>query len=130
MKSCSLVLILLLFAHLLYAQKATAPKIQPVPCNGNADDLPGRYTDHTNPKYPPSLTSPTPERAAMVKTLIAIEKAEEASRKNFTLTGCEARVSFSTTTKAMGSYPEKSYEYQLGIYQNVCHVTEHIVKTV
>ncbi|MBS1610362.1 MAG: hypothetical protein JSS70_16730 [Bacteroidetes bacterium] len=35
------------------------------------------------------------EISAMTQTLIAIEKLEEASRKDFNLTGCVARVSFS-----------------------------------
>jgi len=34
-----IVLILTFFVNLLYAQKTTAPKEQPVPCNGNADEL-------------------------------------------------------------------------------------------
>ena len=102
-----------------------------VPCNGTADNIPGVYTNHTNPKYgPPSLKGTATEKAEMMKTLIAIEKLEEASRKNFQLTGCVARVSFSSLTSANSNYHHTGYSYQLGVYQNVCSVTEHVVKTV
>lgn len=104
---------------------------QAVPCNGNADALPGQYTDHLHTKYPTALKGTAPEKAAMMKQLIAIEKTEEASRSNFQLTGCVARVSFSAADKNIaGNTINSSYGYQLGVYQNVCHVTEHIVKTV
>lgn len=104
---------------------------QPVPCNGNADALPGKYTDHTQTKYLSSLNGTAPDKAAMTKQLVAIEKVEEMSRKNFQLTGCVARVSFSGGDKNIANNTvHTSYGYQLGVYQNVCHVTEQIVKTV
>jgi len=66
------------------------------PCNGTADAVAGIYTDHANPKYGShSIKGSVTEKAAMTKNLIAIEKLEEASRKDFTLSGCAARVSFS-----------------------------------
>ncbi len=124
-------LLLLFFYAYSAAQKKIITKEPLIPCNGNADALPGKYTDHTNPKYPSSLKGSTSDKAAMNKQLIAIEKIEEASRTNFQLTGCVARVSFNGGVKnAFGDYGFHTYGYQLGIYQNVCHVTEKVVKTV
>ncbi len=108
--------------------KLTAPQ---VPCNGSADDIAGIYTDHTNPKYPSSLKGTAAEKAAMTKLLIAIEKLEETSRKDFKLTGCAARVSFSrTSNNRYGKIVSAGYGYQLGVYDYVCHVTEHVPKIV
>lgn len=109
--------------------KITAPQ---VPCNETSDAVAGIYTNHTNPKYGPiSLKGTAAEKAAMMKRLIAIEKLEEASRKDFKLTGCAARVSFA---RWGNSNYEKNvyarYGYQLGVYQYVCHVTEHVTKIV
>ena len=105
-----------------------------VPCtdDADADRLPGHYYDHTQPKYPISLGSyPAADKAAMTKQLIALEKLEEASRKDFQLAGCVARSHFSTLSKGFfGNYFHASYGYQLSLYQNVCHVREHVVKTV
>lgn len=118
-----------LIAVTAFSQKLS--KEQSVPCNGDADNLPGKYTDHNNPKYPSSLKGTAADKAAMIKQLIAIEKLEESSRNNFQLTGCVARVSFSGGDKNIaGNFIHTGYGYQLGVYQNVCHVTEHIVKTV
>ncbi len=109
-------------------KKITAPQ---TPCNGTADDVPGIYTDHTQTKYGFSLKGTAAEKTVMMKNLIAVEKLEEASRKNFNLTGCVARVSFS---RADNSTYDKNiyarYGYQLGVYQFVCHVTEHLPKIV
>ncbi|MBO9674275.1 MAG: hypothetical protein J7577_12575 [Sphingobacteriaceae bacterium] len=117
-------------ATIALAQKAPV-KDPVVPCNGDADHLPGKYTDHTNPKYPSSLKGTAPDKAVMTRQLIALEKLEEASRNNFQLNGCVARVSFSGGDKTMfGNIGLTRYGYQLAAYQNVCHVTEHIVKTV
>lgn len=109
--------------------KITAPQ---VPCNVTADAVAGIYTDHTNPKYGPiSLKGTTAEKTVMMKTLIAFEKLEEASRKNFTLTGCAARVSFARWGNSeYGKNSYANYGYQLGVYQYVCHVTEHVPKIV
>jgi len=126
-----LIIVLTLFSLSgLYAQVKSAPKDPPVPCSGSVDALPGKYTDHTNPKYPSSLKGTAQDKAAMTKQLIAIEKMEEASRTNFQLTGCVARVSFSGGNKNIVGGYAYTYGYQLGLYQNVCHVTEKVVKTV
>lgn len=101
-----------------------------MPCNGNADNMPGKYTDHTHPKYPFSLKGTAQEKAYMTSQLIAIEKTEEASRKNFQLTGCVARVSFSSLLSNNSNFNHTGYGYQLGVYRTVCHATQHIVKTV
>jgi len=116
----------------MYGQKPNTPKEPPVPCDGSADGLPGRYTDHTNPKYPTSLkASSAAEKTAMLNQLIALEKLEEKSRSQFKLTGCVARVSFSTLTGgSFAGCTPRAYSYQLGVYANVCHIAEHIVKTV
>jgi len=102
------------------------------PCNGTADDVTGIYTDHTNPKYGPiNLKGSVAEKATMMKILLAIEKQEEASRKNFKLTGCAARVSFARWDNSnYGKNIYAKYGYQLGIYEFVCHVREHVTKIV
>lgn len=130
MKNYLLIFLALLCSNAAFTQKSTA-KEPSMPCNGDADGLPGKYTDHTNPKYPSSLKGNAQDKPAMIKQLIAVEKTEEASRSNFQLTGCVARVSFSGGVKRnFGRYAHFVYGYQLGVYQNVCHVSEHIVKTV
>ena len=114
-----------------FAQKAPTRKEAVVPCSGTADNLPGKYTDHTDTKYPLNMKGTVQEKTAMLNQLIAIEKLEEASRKNFNLMGCVARVSFSGGDKnTFGNYTLTRSDYQLGVYQNVCNVKEHIVKTV
>lgn len=107
--------------------KIVAPQ---VPCNETADAIDGIYTDHTNPKYGPvNLKGTARERDAMMKRLIAIEQLEEASRKDFKLTGCAARVSFARWDNSnYGKHVYARYGYQLGVYQYVCHVTEHVPK--
>lgn len=105
-----------------------------VPCvdDADADRLPGKYYDHTRPKYPMSLKADSPqEKTAMLSQLIALEKLEEKSRSNFVVNGCVLRTSFSNLSKTFfGNYYHASYEYQLAAYANVCHVREHVVKTV
>ncbi len=101
------------------------------PCNGTADAVAGIYTDHTNPKYPNNLKGTAAEKAAMMKNLIAIEKLEETSRKDFKLTGCAARVSFHRRDNSdYGKNAYAKYGYQLGVYAYVCHVAEHVTKIV
>jgi len=101
------------------------------PCNGSADDVAGIYTDHNNTKYGFSLKGTTAEKAVMMKNLISIEKLEEASRNNFKLTGCVARVSFSRSgSNNYGKNVYAAYGYDLSVYQYVCHVTEHVPKIV
>ncbi len=120
---------LLCFQNVSAQTKITAPQ---VPCSGTADDVAGIYTDHNHGKYgPASLKGTTAEKAAMMKNLIAIEKLEEASRKDFKLTGCAARVSFAKAGNSnYGKNVYARYGYQLGVYQYVCHVTEHVPKIV
>lgn len=131
MKNLIILIAILFCCNSIYAQKKPAAKEPAVPCNGDADNLPGKYTDHTNPKYPSGLKGTVVGKAAMNRQLIAIEKLEEASRSNFQLTGCVARVSFSGGDKTTyGNFECTGYGYQLAAYQNVCHITEHIVKTV
>ena len=102
-----------------------------VPCNGTADNIPGIYTNHTNPKYAFSLKAASPqEKTYMTNQLIAIEKLEEASRKNFNLTGCVARVSFSNDISDNGGFHHTGYSYQLAVYQNVCPAKLNVVETV
>lgn len=82
MKRIFFTMVVLLFTIIAFAQKTSIKEI-PMPCNGSADLLPGKYTDHTNPKYPTNLKGTAQDRAAMTKQLIALEKLEEASRNNF-----------------------------------------------
>ncbi|MCE7862728.1 MAG: hypothetical protein DYG99_04210 [Bacteroidetes bacterium CHB5] len=127
--------ILLLFFMLSHAisfsqiKKITDPL---TPCKGTADDVAGIYTDHTNPKYGShSIKGTAAIKAAMTKNLIAIEKLEEASRKDFKLTGCAARVSFSGGDNMnYGKNTYTNYGYTLGVYAYVCHVKELTTKIV
>lgn len=101
------------------------------PCNGSADDVAGIYTDHNNTKYGFSLKGTPAEKAMMMKNLVAIEKLEEASRNNFKLTGCVARVSFARPGNSnYGKNVYATYVYDLDVYKFVCHVTEHVPKIV
>lgn len=122
-------LAMLLCCQNLTAQKIIAPQ---VPCKETADAVDGIYTDHTHPKYGPiNLKGTAEEKGAMMKRLIAIEKLEEASRKDFKLTGCAARVSFARWGNS--NYDKNVYArygYQLGVYAYVCHITEHVPKIV
>lgn len=131
MKRTIIVLLFLLTVAAGFAQikKITDPL---TPCNETADAVAGIYTDHTNPKYgPTSLKGTAAEKAAMMKNLIAIEKLEEASRKDFKLTGCAARVSFARWgTSNYRKNAAARYGYQLGVYAYVCHVTQHVTKIV
>lgn len=129
MKSLQCLLFFCLGASSLFGQ-TTAD----VPCtdDADADRLPGKYYDHTQPKYPMNLGAySAPDKAAMTRQLIAIEKLEEASRNGFSLTGCVIRTSFNASPRTFfGAYSYASYGYQLGVYQNVCHVQQHVLKTV
>lgn len=131
MKPNIIILFFLLAAAPCFSQpkKVTNPL---TPCNGTADGVAGIYTDHTNPKYGShSIKGTASVKAAMTKNLIAIEKLEEASRRDFKLTGCAARVSFSGGSyNNYGKMAYAAYGYQLGIYEYVCHVTEHVTKIV
>lgn len=132
MKKYLIIFALFLCSNTAHGQQRSATKTPDVPCNGDADDLPGKYYDHTQPKYPMNLKAASAqEKAAMLNQLIALEKLEEKSRSNFTNTGCVLRTSFSTLiSSTSGGYAHTAYSYQLAAYQNVCHVTQHIIKTV
>lgn len=125
---CGVFLFCCRFAVAQNGSRITAPQ---VPCSETADAVAGIYTDHNQTKYPTSLKGTAAEKAAILKTLIAIEKLEESSRRDFKLTGCAARVSFSRTSNSnYGKLNVAGYGYQLGVYQYVCHVTEHLPKIV
>lgn len=127
-----IILSIVVFANtVIFSQAIKKITNPPAPCNGSADDVAGVYTDHNNTKYGFALKGTSAEKSVMMKNLIAIEKLEEASRSNFKLTGCAARVSFSTTGSSnYGKNIYTRYVYQLGVYPFVCHVTEHAVKIV
>lgn len=127
---------LILLAVLLVHTAAFSQGIKKIPnpqtpCNGSADDVTGIYTDHNNTKYGFALKGTPAEKTVMMKNLIAIEKLEEASRKDFKLTGCAARVSFARWGNSnYGKNIYTRYGYSLGVYAFVCHVTEHTPKIV
>src|SRR6478752_3579946 len=77
--------------------KKIADPLTPCGSRADVDAMPGIYTDHNNTKYGFSLKGTPAEKATMMKNLIAVEKLEEASRKDFKLTGCAARVSFASS---------------------------------
>ena len=104
-----------------------------IPCGSRADvdAMPGIYTDHNNTKYGFSLKGTPAEKTTMMKNLIAVEKLEEASRKDFKLTGCVARVSFARPGSSdYGKNTYASYGYSMGVYALVCNVNQHASKIV
>jgi hypothetical protein len=121
----------LLFSILFFIG-ATGRAQQPCEDDKEVERMPAKYYDHTQPKYPMYLgTYSAQDKASIVKKLSAVEKLEESSRRGFQATGCELRSSFSTLSKTFfGNYFHASYSAQLAAYQNVCHVQQHIVKTV
>lgn len=128
MKNFVIFFILLLCCNnSIYAQMEAA-----ISCNNNADELPGKYYNHTQSKYPINLkASSAQEKTAMTNELITLEKLEEKSRNGFTNTGCVLRSSFSNIAGGIfDGYLKTAYSYQLAAYQNVCHATQHIIKTV
>jgi len=103
------------------------------PCSSRAEvyAMPGIYTDHNNTKYGFSLKGTAAEKATMMKNLIAVEKLEEASRKDFKLTGCVARTDFARHgTSDYGKNAYASYWYSMGVYALVCNVNQHASKIV
>ncbi|MGG9962353.1 hypothetical protein [Ferruginibacter sp. SUN106] len=103
------------------------------PCGSRADvdAMPGIYTDHNNTKYGFALKGTTAEKAAMMKNLITVEKSEEASRKDFTLTGCVARVSFTRWGSSnYGKNVYAYYGYSMSVYALVCNIVQHASKIV
>ncbi|MGC4100003.1 hypothetical protein [Ferruginibacter sp.] len=93
--------------------------------------MPGIYTDHNNTKYGFALKGTAAEKAAMMKNLIAIEKMEEASRKDYKLTGCAARVSFARSgSNNYGKNVYASYGYGLSVYAFACNIPQRATKIV
>ncbi|MES2427871.1 MAG: hypothetical protein V4560_12910 [Bacteroidota bacterium] len=127
-----LILSIVVLVNIAAFSQATKKITNPLtPCNGNADDVTGIYTDHNNTKYGFALKGTPAEKAVMMKNLISIEKLEEASRSDFKLTGCAARVSFSRSDNGKyGKYTYAGYGYSLGVYNFVCTVTDHVTKIV
>jgi hypothetical protein len=125
-------ILLFLFAHSFCFSQIKKISDPLTPCNETSDAVAGIYSNHTNPKYGPIVLKGTAtEKTAMMKNLIAIEKLEEASRKDFNLTGCVARVSFARWGNSdYGKTVYARYGYQLGVYQFVCNVKEHVTKIV
>lgn len=133
MKHILIASIMLLESMACFSQgiKKIADPLTPCGSRADVDNMPGIYTDHNNTKYGFALKGSPAEKTAMMKNLIAVEKLEEASRNNFKLTGCVARVSFSgLDNQKYGKYAYAGYGYQLGFYQFVCHVTERVTKIV
>lgn len=113
---------------------ATAGRAQETPCQDDDDvaRMPAPYFDHTRPKYPMNIGPySAQEKAVIMKRLTEIEKVEEKSRAGFQATGCVLRVSFSGRPPGFfGVTPAAGYGYQLAAYKNVCHIRQHVVKTV
>jgi len=111
--------------------KKIADPLTPCGSRADVDAMPGIYTDHNNTKYGFALKGTPAEKAAMMKNLIAVEKLEEASRKDFKLTGCVARVSFARPgSNNYGKNVYASYGYSMGVYALVCNVNQHAGKIV
>lgn len=111
--------------------------INQTPCTDkNVQTLPALYYDHTKPKYGGKMIVPGGGYTAgdvtrVFATLNQIEKLEENSRKNFQAMGCVMRVSYSrNSNNIINGILRKAYSYNLGLYQMVCHVQQHVVKEV
>lgn len=119
---------------MIAALAAGALQAQETPCKDDDEvaKMPARYTDHTKPKYPFGWGPYSgQEKALMMKRLIEIEKLEEKSRANFQATGCFLRTSFNgRSVDSYGGTQVSVYGYQLAAYMNVCHIQQHVVKTV
>jgi hypothetical protein len=97
--------------------KKIADPLTPCGSRADVDAMPGIYTDHNNTKYGFALKGTPAEKATMMKNLIAIEKLEEASRKDFKLTGCIARADFARHGSSdYGKNVYTSYWYSMGVY--------------
>lgn len=134
MKSIQLILILCIALPQAQAQTVV---INQTPCTDkDVQTLPALYYNHTQPKYGRILEGTkvgftAADEAKIITTLNSIEKLEENSRNNFQATGCVMRVSYSRLGKNFFSgFLHAGYEYQLGLYQMVCHVQQHVVKEV
>lgn len=130
---------ILLFTTIIYCLNAQSQPIviNKTPCSeSEVQSMPALYYNHTKPKYGGKMIIPRSgfteaDVTKIFSTLNNIEKMEENSRKNFQATGCVMRVSYSkgTNNTVMG-FVRKNYSYQLGLYQMVCHVQQHVVKEV
>ncbi len=111
--------------------KKIADPLTPCGSRADVDAMPGIYTDHNNTKYGFALKGTPAEQAMMMKNLVAVEKLEEATRKDFKLTGCVARVSFARWGSSnYGKNVYARYGYNLGVYAFVCNVSQHATKIV
>ncbi|MFN8252700.1 MAG: hypothetical protein U0V75_12560 [Ferruginibacter sp.] len=113
--------------------------INQTPCTGKeVQAMPALYYNHTKPKYGIVLngTNTAADKVKIIATLNNIEKLEESSRKNFQATGCVMRVSYHSSSNNVSgrnyfsAYAHTAYDYQLGFYQMVCNVQQHVVKEV
>ncbi len=116
MKKYKILFALLCSLSVAFAQNKTSNET-PQSClsDEDADKLPGKYYDHTQPKYPMSLKAPSAaERTAMLNQLNAIEKVEEKSRANLTVNDCVLRTSYNARgTSYFGDNSRTAYGYQL-----------------
>ncbi|MFT3933720.1 MAG: hypothetical protein QM726_08915 [Chitinophagaceae bacterium] len=133
MKQCLIASTMLLTSIVCFSQatKKIADPLTPCGSRAEADAMPGIYTDHNNTKYGFFLKGTAAEKTAMMKNLMAVEKLEEASRNNFRLNGCVARVSFSRS--GISDYNKNSYTaygYDLSVYALVCNISQHATKIV
>lgn len=117
--------------------KAQTVVINQTPCNEKeVQNMPALYFNHSRSKYGKMIYGSTTgftaaDETKMLPILNKIEQLEEGSRKNFQATGCVMRVSYSRIGNDLFSgYNHKRYGYQLGLYQMVCHVQQHVVKEV
>ncbi len=111
--------------------KKIADPLTPCGSRADVDAMPGIYTDHNNTKYGFSLKGTPAEKTTMMKNLIAVEKLEEASRKDFKLTGCIARTDFAKNGNSdYGKNTYARYWYSMGVYALVCNVNQHASKIV
>lgn len=129
----SIALIVCIF--LLHGLQAQTVVINQTPCTeADVQMQPALYYNHTKPKYGPPGgmgTYNASEKTKILKTLDSFEKLEESSRTNFQATGCVMRVSYHGSGKNLfAGYSHASYEYQLGLYQMVCHIQQHVIKEV
>jgi len=111
--------------------KKIADPLTPCGSRADVDAMPGIYTDHNNTKYGFALKGTAAEKTTMMKNLIAVEKLEEASRKDFKLTGCIARTDFARHGSSdYGKNAYAGYWYSMGVYALVCNVNQHASKIV
>jgi hypothetical protein len=133
MKHVLIVSIMLLVNTVGFSQgiKKIADPLTPCGSRADVDAMPGIYTDHNNTKYGFSLKGTPAEKTTMMKNLIAVEKLEEASRKDFKLTGCASRVSFTRWGSSnYGKNVYANYGYGMSVYAFVCNASQHATKIV